>query len=457
MEPFPPSEPQEPHVFGVGELNRTIKQLLDRSFEQSVWVEGEVIGVKAAMSGHLYFCIKDEQEDASIDVAIYKLSLNPSIRALIKDGTRVRLRGRPSFWPLRGRLQFVAERAELAGRGALLEALEKLKARLTEEGLFAAERKRPLPSEPRVIGVVTSAGGAVIHDICKVAFRRGGAHILLAPALVQGAGVAVSIRQALTLLQKVPEVDVIIVGRGGGSADDLSPFNDEDLVRAVAACRVPVVSAVGHEIDITLTDFAADIRAATPSQAAEIIVPDAVERVTWLKQTKVRLCRAVQASVLGRQAKLHMLIQRMGDPRLTIASFQQSLDDKTNRLETVTTKGFSQKREQLNRMSHRLMTFHPTAVIARDRARLVQKRDQLVSCSNARLLQDRTAIHTFAARLHAMSPLNVLARGYAIVTQSHGRVVRAADEVQKEEKITIRLSRGYLDAQITDQRETEEL
>ena len=273
-----PGAPDAPRTLTVGELDRAIERSLDVSFEAPVWVEGEVTGARPTASGHLYFGFKDEREDASIDVAIYKTSLTPRVRAMIVDGARVRLRGKPSFWAPRGRLQLVADRAEPVGRGALLEALERLKTKLAAEGLFDAAKKRAIPTEPRVIGVVTSKTGAVIHDIYKVAFRRGGARVLLAPAVVQGAGAAGSVRRALELLARVAEVDVVIVGRGGGSSDDLSAFNDEELVRAVAACRVPVISAVGHEVDVTLTDFAADARAATPSQAAEMVVPDARAR-----------------------------------------------------------------------------------------------------------------------------------------------------------------------------------
>ncbi len=199
--PAPAAAPTEPpRPLSVGDLGRALKRSLEGSFESPVWVVGEVTGARPATSGHLYFAFKDEREEASIDVAIYKTSLTPRIRAMVVDGARLRLRGRPSFWAPRGRLQFAADRAEPVGRGALLEALERLKAKLAAEGLFDAQLKRPIPAEPRIIGVVTSRTGAVIHDICKVAFRRGSAHVLLAPALVQGAGAALSIRRALAAL-----------------------------------------------------------------------------------------------------------------------------------------------------------------------------------------------------------------------------------------------------------------
>ena len=266
--------PEEPRALTVAELSRAIRGAVDEAFTAPAWVEGEVSDARPAPSGHPYFGLKDEREEACIDVVMYRSQVTPRTRTLCVNGSRVRLRGKPTVWAPRGRLQFVADRAQAAGRGALLEALEKLKTKLAAEGLFAPERKRRLPPEPRIIGVVTSASGAVIHDVCRVAFRRGGARILLAPAQVQGLGAADSICRALSQLQRVRGVDVIVVGRGGGSSDDLGAFNEELVVRAVAACPVPVVSAVGHDVDVTLVDFAADARAATPSQAAEMVVPD---------------------------------------------------------------------------------------------------------------------------------------------------------------------------------------
>ena len=290
-------EPAEPEVLSVSALGRALKSTIDRGFEQKVLVEGEALGVKASPTGHLYFTLKDEIEDASVDVVMYKATITPRVRQLVQNGARIRLRGKPTYWSPRGRLQFVADRADLAGVGALLAAVEKLKAKLEAEGLFARDRKRALPAEPRIVGVVTSRTGAVIHDIRKVAFRRGGAHIVLSPATVQGAGAAASIVAALAMLVRVPNVDVIIIGRGGGSLDDLMAFNDESVVRAIAACPVPIVSAVGHEVDVTLADFAADMRAATPSQAAEFCVPDRAARRATLLELRARLLRAARTSI----------------------------------------------------------------------------------------------------------------------------------------------------------------
>jgi exodeoxyribonuclease VII large subunit len=426
----PKPEGQEPKVFSVAELDRAIKLALGGAFEAPVLVEGEVAGARLAPSGHVYFTLKDEDYEASIDAVAYRSSLTPRGRSLVVDGARVRVRGRPTFWEPRGRLQLVVDRIAPAGRGAILEALERLKEKLAKEGLFDAERKRALPAEPRVVGVVTSSSGAVIHDICKVAFRRGGAHILLADAMVQGPGATDSIRRALELLQRVRDVDVIVVARGGGSADDLAAFNDEAVVRAVARCRVPVVSAVGHEVDVTLVDFAADARAATPSQAAEMVVPDASARRQLLNERRGRLLRAIRSRLDRSIADRARLAQALGDPRLTVASAQQKLDWLVARLSAV----------------------HPRAVIARNRAELGPLAARAVAAMRARLEAKRAVLDSSGARLDAMSPLKVLGRGYAIATRADGRALRAAGDVSPGDAIDVRLHEGSLSATVTARR-----
>jgi exodeoxyribonuclease VII large subunit len=445
----------------VSELGRAVRGSLDRAFDSPVWVEGEVQGARPATSGHLYFSFKDEREEASVDVAIYKTSVTPRVRAMIVDGARIRLRGRPSFWVPRGRLQFVADRAEQAGRGALLEALERLKTKLGKEGLFDPRSKRAIPKEPRIIGVVTSKTGAVIHDICTVAFRRGAARVLLAPAQVQGAGAALSIRRALVALSRVAEVDVIIVARGGGSADDLASFNDEDLVRAIATCRVPVISAVGHEVDVTLTDFAADARAATPSEAAELVVPDERARRHALQHSRARLVRAIQARVHEGGRRLAGAQRRLGDPRLALASFQQTLDDRVTRLTESARRPLARRSERVAALERRLGRLHPSLRIAEE-ARVVAALDvRLRSRTKALLVQRERRLHQLAAGLDAMSPLKVLGRGYAIATTKEGRAIRGAEDVRVGEIIDVRVARARVSAEVTevvagDERETGE-
>ena len=441
-------EAEEERPLSVSELGRTIRRSIDLAFHKSVWVAGEVSGARPAASGHLYVCLKDEAEDAVIDVAFYKASLTARARKLIVDGARIRIRGKPSYWAPRGKLQFSADAAEPLGKGALLEALEKLKAKLGAEGLFSLERKRPLPSDPRIVGVVTSSGGAVIHDIRKVAFRRGGAHILLAPAVVQGAGAADSIRRALTKLQRVEGVDVIIVGRGGGSADDLVAFNDEALVRAIAACPVPVVSAVGHEVDVTLTDFVADLRAATPSQAAEMIVPDRATRIDLVRERTRGLVRAMRSRLGEEEVRLGRLSQKMADPRTLLLHAQQLLDEQTTALHAGMNQQLRERTDVLASLRTRLAQRHPQVVVARERAEIMRLTHALGTQLRARLSSSRSRSGSLAARLDAMSPLKVLSRGYAIVTTRDGAAVRVASSVSPRERIAIRVDEGSIDAEV---------
>jgi exodeoxyribonuclease VII large subunit len=456
---FAAPKAEVPRALTVAELDRAIKASLDVSFESSVWVEGEVTGARPATSGHLYFCFKDEREDASIDVAIYKTNLTPRTRALIVDGARIRLRGKPTFWAPRGRLQLVVDRVEAVGRGALLEALERLKAKLAAEGLFDAQAKRAIPKEPRVIGVVTSKTGAVIHDICKVAFRRGGARVLLAPALVQGAGAAASIRRAMVELSRVASVDVIIIGRGGGSSDDLAAFNDEELVRAVATCRVPVISAVGHEVDVTLTDFAADARAATPSQAAEMVVPDARAREHVLAHCRTRLLRAAHARVHEGGRRLGAVERRLGDPRLVLASSQQTLDDRLARLDAAMRRPIARRADRLVALDRRLGRLHPSVRLAQEARMLSSLGTRLSARVRVVIAKHERSLRGLASGLDAMSPLKVLARGYAIATTEDGRAVRDAGEVNVGDALELRVARGRIGATVTlvhDEAESDE-
>ncbi len=447
--PAPPTPPPEPpRALTVAELDRAIKGTLEESFVNGVWVEGEVADVRAAPSGHLYFCLKDEKEEASIDVVVYRSNVTPRARTLCVQGARARVRGKPTFWAPRGRLQLVADRMQATGRGALLEALEQLKAKLAAEGLFAQERKRALPREPRIVGVVTSPTGAVIHDVCRVAFRRGGARILLAPAQVQGAGAAESICRALGQLQRVRDVDVIVVGRGGGSADDLAAFNEEVVVRAVASCRVPVVSAVGHDVDVTLVDFAADARAATPSQAAEMVVPDRASYAELLRRTRMHLVRAMRGRLGEDRVSFVHAARRLGDPRLVIAAHQQSLDEREARLTAWVRSAVARRREALTQAQHRLAYLHPKAVVARERAELSRLGDRLAHVWGGALERRSTDLQRATGRLDALSPLKVLARGYAIATRDDGRAVRSAGDVVAGDAVHVRVRDARIDATV---------
>jgi exodeoxyribonuclease VII large subunit len=413
-------------VLTVAELGRILTRSVEYAVPRQVWVDGEVVGARPAASGHLYFTLKDQQEDAAIDVVMYRASLTQRTRNLVRDGARLRARGRPQFWAARGRLQLTADQIEVAGKGAILEAIEKLKEKLASEGLFDADRKRPLPKDPRTIGIVTSAGGAVIHDICKVAAARGGAHLLLAPARVSGMGAAESITRSLRMLEKVETVDVIIAGRGGGSFDELLVWSDEALVRAIAHARVPIVSAVGHEVDVALTDFAADRRAATPSQAAEMCVPD---RSAWRREARhleERLVRCARAQLAARRSSLTAL-ERMLDARHVLASHRARLEGGRARLSQV----------------------DPRAVMARERGDLLRATERMMSLVRARVARERGELGRMVAGLDAMSPLRVLGRGYAIATHEGGLAVRDVAELEPGDTVHVRVHQGRFSARVT--------
>jgi exodeoxyribonuclease VII large subunit len=434
-------------IIGVAELARRLKRAVENTGGYT-WIEGELGAVKAAASGHFYFSLKDEKEDACLECVMYRLNALRARRLLV-DGARVQVRAKPGFWAPRGRVQLAVEAMRPLGRGALLEALEQLKTKLASEGLFAAEKKRPLPREPRVIGVVTSAAGAALHDIRTVAFRRGSVRLVLSPALVQGEGAPLSIVRALDLLERHPEIEVIVLGRGGGSAEDLMAFNDERVVRRVARCRVPVVSAVGHEVDTTLTDLVADVRAATPSQAAELVVPDTQARVENLTRLERALRRAVTGRLAEDRATLDRLSHRLGDPRFALAERQQDLDELHSRLERVGRRLVASRAQTLLQVRRRLEARHPRVVLARAKAALVPWRERLIGRVRLRLGAARSELAENAARLNALSPLSSLGRGYAIVIRENGSAVRQASDVEVGDTLRIRLHAGELGAQVT--------
>jgi exodeoxyribonuclease VII large subunit len=436
-------------VISVSELDRRLRRAVE-DISVRLWVEGEVSSLKRAPSGHVYFSLKDEAEDAIVECVMYRFNALRARRHL-NEGARLQLTGQATVWAPRGRLQFVVNEVRPAGRGASLEALEKLKERLSAEGLFAQERKRPLPSEPRVVGVVTSAGGAAFHDIVSVAFRRGDVKIVLASALVQGEGAPESILRALDLIERYPGLDVLVLGRGGGSAEDLRAFNDERVVRRVASLRVPVVSAVGHEIDFSLTDLVADVRAATPSQAAELVVPESRARAAAWHRAQGALQRATLARILRFRGRIERIRARLSDPRFTIAERQQELDELTTALQRRAGAAIAERRASLEVLTRRLYTRHPRAVLSGARAALGPLNVRLENAAFRGLSRAGARLSDAATRLDGLSPLTILGRGYAIATRADGRAVRSASDVAVGDEIMLRLGRGRLKARIEGQ------
>lgn len=433
-------------VISVAELNRRLRRSVEL-VSAADWVQGEVRGLRKAASGHAYFSLRDEREDAVVDCVMYRSQYIRAGRVLV-EGAALQVVGRATVWAPRGRLQFIAEGVRPVGRGALLEALDRLKAQLSAEGLFDPERKRALPQNPQIVGVVTSAHGAAWHDIRAVALRRSSLRLVIAPALVQGDGAAQSIVRALDLLERYPGLEAIIIGRGGGSLEDLMPFNDERVVRRVAACQCPTVSAVGHEIDLSLCDWAADVRAATPSEAAEKLVPDANARVRELNAAKRNLVRSAKERLREDRALLASLKGRLGDPRYLIADKQQGLDELTFRMERRLKKQIAAATQQQRVLERRLSSRHPRVVITRSRAQLAPLSLRLQHALRGLLSHSRQRVNQLDGRLLDLSPLAVLSRGYAIALDASGRAVKDSATLSVGESLEVLVHRGRIGAEV---------
>ncbi|MBM4358097.1 MAG: exodeoxyribonuclease VII large subunit [Deltaproteobacteria bacterium] len=427
-----------------------LKQLVEGA-TQSVRVSGEVRGATRASSGHVYFSMKDEKEDALIDCVMYRGATSRGGQRIV-EGSRIVVEGRVTVFAPRGRLQLVAESVMDLGRGELLAALERLKATLAAEGLFDPSRKKPLPREPRRIAVLTSKDGAAIHDICRVAFERGPISILLVPTPVQGQGAGERIARALRWADRLPDIDVIVVTRGGGSLEDLAAYNDEVLVRAIAAAEKPVVTAIGHEIDTSLADLAADLRAATPSQAAEILVPDARERQAALGHLRERMARAMRHRLTRDREQLVRLERRVGEPIGACSRPPSKSTTPSPRCTAPSTASSDSTAMRSRATGDASMAQHPRKVLGAAREQLIALLPRLHAAMRRRLDGGRADVARSAGRLDALSPLAVLARGYAIASVE-GRVLRKSVEVSPGEIVDVRLGEGALTARVESTRE----
>ena len=438
-------------IISVAEFNQRLRHAVEDA-SRSEWVEGEVAGMKLAPSGHAYFSLKDEREPALLDCVMYR-SAALKFRRMLLDGTRVQARGRATVWVPRGRLQFTVEQVRAAGRGAHLLALEELKRKLSAEGLFDESHKRAVPLEPRVIGVVTSAVGAAFQDIVAVAFRRGGAHIVLSPSLVQGQDAAESLIAAIDRIERHPLLDVLIIGRGGGSNDDLMAFNDERVVRRLAAVRVPVVSAVGHDVDTTLSDWVADVRAATPSQAAELTVVDSTQRQERLWHHVRALQRCMGRRLADDHATLESIRARVSDPRFAFLQKQQSLDDLVLRAASCVRARVRKSSAVIDGFERRLQARHPLAVLSRARQAFTPHDQRLRSCIRQRLAALTLGLADRTTRLQGLSPVAILARGYSIARGPNGRAVCSAAEIESGDALSLTLHRGTAVVEVKEKRE----
>ena len=445
----------ERRVYTVSELTAGIKGTLEGTFP-AVWVEGEISNLRTPSSGHAYFTLKDE--GAQLSAVLFR-GRGRRVRFEPEDGMHVLAFGGLDVYAARGQYQLVVELMEPQGLGALQLAFEQLKRKLEAEGLFDEGRKRKLPVYPRVIGIVTSPTGAAIRDMLNIIGRRfGDLRILIAPVRVQGDGAPAEIVQALVNLQEMAELDVIVVGRGGGSIEDLWAFNDETVARAIVACRVPVISAVGHETDFTIADFVADLRAPTPSGAAELVVREKLAVIERLVELYARLKQAVTADVTAQRGRLQFLARRrvLTDPARALRDLYRRLDDLQGRLRLGLRAGQRQIRHRLALLTQALSARNPAARISADVALLGQLRGRLVAGAAHGVQASRARFATSVGRLESLSPLAVLSRGYSVTRLPSGALVRSAAQARAGDPLEILLHQGALGARVTEVRERDE-
>jgi exodeoxyribonuclease VII large subunit len=445
----PPTPPPVParDIYTPARLNREARTLLERGLP-ALWLEGEISNLSRPSSGHWYFSLKDEA--AQLRCAMFR-QRNLLAKFSPKDGMHVLARGRISLYEPRGDYQFIADYMEEAGEGALRRRFDLLKTKLAAEGLFAAERKRALPRLPRRIGVITSPTGAAIRDVLKILHRRFCTiPVLVYPTQVQGAAAAAQVAATIRLASRRADCDVLILARGGGSLEDLWAFNEEIVARAIFECGIPVVSGIGHEVDFTIADFVADLRAPTPSGAAELVAPDCSE---WLRSVTLlarRLHAALNRSFAGRQNRLVWLERRLAQlhPGVELRQRAQRLDELEQRLLRAMRHGIAVRRGAVLQASAHLRQHSPALEVAGARHRLEVARTMLSSALRRQIETLGSRLALAAGKLDAVSPLATLQRGYAIVTNAAGTVITDAGATQPGDLIKARVARGLIQARV---------
>ena len=438
---------EQPDVWTVSKLTRRVKELLETQVSY-VWVSGEISNWRVSPAGHAYFTLKDE--NSQVDAVMFRGRLM-KLRFAPEGGIEVVVFGLVTVYEKRGNYQIVCEEMHPKGMGALQMAFEKLKRKLEEEGLFDEEHKKPLPLLPRRIGVVTSPTGAAFRDILNVIERRfANVHILLAPSRVQGEDAAEEIVEGIRMLEEW-WVDVMIVGRGGGSLEDLWPFNEEIVVRAVFAANTPVISAVGHEIDFTLTDFVADVRAPTPSAAAELVVREREALVGRVRDLRRALAKtlAFQAAQARNRLTLACSSFVFSRPGELVRQQRQTVDDLRMRLHARMAEHADALRRRLDHGTRALALLSPRNKLQRTGEQLVAVRRRLAHAANGVVARMRGRFEPAAAQLEALSPLAVLARGYALVwKQPEAQLVREASQLASQDRLLLRFGKGSATAAV---------
>ena len=440
-------KPLDRRIWSVRDLVAAVRMHIEREYGDT-WVEGEISNFRAHDSGHLYFTLKDE--NSQIRAVMFR-SQARLLRFRPENGMQVVLRGRVTIYEDRGELQISAEYLEPKGAGALLIAFEQLKAKLEAEGLFDPARKKPIPTLPRRIGIVTSPQAAALRDILNIVRRRHhSANVLIFPAQVQGEAASAEVSAGLAYFNRERNVDVIIVARGGGSAEDLAAFNNQALARAVAASQIPVISAVGHETDFTIIDFVADMRAPTPSAAAELVIRSRQEVQDQAEGLRQRLARAMRYRILmGRQALSelahHGTFRRMTD---AINRRQQKLDDLKNRMDRAERQILEKQHRRLELAAAAVRHYDVRRMLAGIGKELDSRVARLVAAARTVLVQRSGRLNQLKGQLGALSPLAILDRGYALVFDASGTLLKDAARVKAGDEISARLAKGSLTATV---------
>lgn len=436
-------EDQGPRIYTVSSLTEQIKDLLEGHFE-FVWVEGEISNFRVPTSGHFYMVLKDE--GAQIRAVMFRPQAR-FLKFMPEDGMKVLAQGRVGVYQPRGEYQLILDYLEPLGIGALALAFEQLKKKLAAQGVFDESIKRPLPYLPRRVAVITSPTGAAIRDFLKVIRRRfANIEIILVPVKVQGEGATAEIVEALEVVNRELDVDVIVLTRGGGSLEDLWAFNGEDLALAIRASKIPVVSAVGHEIDVTISDLAADLRAPTPSAAAEILVVEKESLEERLATLRDRIHSAVRSSLARINQRLEFLSKGLRDPRKGLVDAWMRLDELNGRIQRRMELTIKESRKRLLAEGRTLILHSPAQLISALVDRLEFQRRSLVMVAGKRLKDFRVALERFEGKLKDLGPLNILKRGYSITrTLPEMLILRDASKVRKGDRVNVRLSKGGLD------------
>ena len=434
-------------ILTVSALAREARLLIEQRFNL-VWVEGELSNFRQPGSGHWYFTLKDSS--AQLRCAMFA-NRNRGVRFPVKDGSHVVVRGRVSLYEARGDFQLIADHLELAGEGALRAAFEALKDQLAAEGLFATERKKPLPAFPQHLAVISSRSGAALRDVLSVVQRRFPAlAVTLIPVAVQGENSESDVLQALRRVESL-DVDVVLLTRGGGSLEDLWTFNLETVARAIASCSIPVVSAIGHETDITVADFVADVRAPTPSAGAELITPDRREISSQFDERFSRLLRSLNNDIKHRHQSLHVLRAHLLDPRRRLQQHMQRADDLDERLRLSLTNKLIHVKQELQALHRNMLILRPQAVIQGHKRTINRLKNTLGSLVRGILERQRVTLATISRTLQAVSPLSTLRRGYAVLSDGEGTLgaaISSIGQVADNDRITAHLQDGSLTLQV---------